>query len=63
MEEIVNISYWYASPDGTFIKVFGGEKPPHVLPRFSMDKFFMQDIAYHISIGLLAGMHRRKKAP
>jgi len=33
MEAIINIAYWYASLDGTFIIVFGGEKPLHVLLR------------------------------
>ena len=63
MEALPNIAYWYASPSGTFIKMFGRDKPPHVLPRFSMDKLVMQEVTYHISIGLLIGLHMRKKAP
>lgn len=43
--------------------MFGEEKPLHELPRFSTYKLVMQEITYHISIGLLAGLHRRKKAP
>ena len=59
MEVILNIAYWYASLGGTFIRVFGREKPLHVLPRFSMDKLVMQEVSYHISTGLSAGLHRR----
>ena len=61
MEGILNIVDWYASPSGTFIKKFGGEKPLHVLPRFSMDKFLMQEIAYHLSTRLLSGLHKKKE--
>ena len=43
--------------------MFGGEKPLHVLPRFSTDKLVMQEISYHPSTGLSATLHRRKKAP
>lgn len=63
MEEILNIVYWYASPSGTFIKVFCGEKPPRVLPRYATEKLVMQEVAYHLSVGLSAGLHRKKKAP
>jgi len=35
MKALLNIADWYASLGGTFIKMFGGEKPLHALPRFS----------------------------
>ena len=38
MEEPINIADWYASPFGTFIWMYSVEKPPHVLPKFCMDK-------------------------
>jgi len=41
MQALLNIANWYASPDGTFIKMFGAKKPLHELPRFSMDKLVM----------------------
>ena len=43
--------------------MLGGEKPLHDLPRFSMDKLVMQEVAYHISTWLPKILHRRKKAP
>lgn len=63
MQELLNNADWYASPSGTFIKMFSGENPMHVLPRFVTDKLVMQEVMYHISTGLLARLHRRKKAP
>ena len=63
MGEILNISYWYASLGGTLIWMFGGEKPLHVLPRFSTDKLVMQVVPYHMSTGLSTRLHRRKKVP
>ena len=62
MEVILNIVDWYASLSGTFIRVFGGEKPPHVLPMYATDKLVMQEISYHLSMGLFIGLHRNKKA-
>lgn len=38
------------------------EKLPHELLRFSMDNLVMQEVVYHISIGFLAALYRRKKA-
>jgi len=63
MQALLNIVDWYASPIGTFIKMFSREKPLDVLPMFAMDKLIMQEDAYHISTGLSIGLHRRKKAP
>ena len=63
MEALIEIAGWYASPLGTFIWMYITEKPPHVLLKFSMDKLVMQEVSYHISIGLSARLHRKKKAP
>lgn len=45
------------------MRVFGEEKPPHVLPRHATDNLIMQEVLCHLSIGLSAGLHRKKKAP
>jgi len=60
---LVDIVDWYASPLGTFIWMYSEEKPPHVLPKFSMDKLVMQELLYRISTGFSARLHRKKKAP
>lgn len=41
MEALIDIVDCYASTGGTFIKLFGREKPLHVLPRFSTDNLMM----------------------
>lgn len=63
MEALLNIADWYASPEGTFIRMYNKEKALNVLPRFSKDKLVMQEVAYHISTGFLAALHKKKKAP
>ena len=52
MEALVNITDWYASPLGTFIRMYNAEKPPQVLSKFSMCKIVMQEVSYHISVGM-----------
>jgi len=63
MEALLNISDWYASTDGTFIRMYNTEKAPHLLPKFSMNRLVMHEVAYHILTGLLARIHRKKKEP
>ena len=41
MEALLNITDWYASIEGTFIRMYNTEKSLHVLPRFSTDKLVM----------------------
>lgn len=43
--------------------MFGGEKPLHVLQRYATDKLIMQEVSYHLAIGLSATLHRKNKAP
>lgn len=63
MEAIVDITDWYASLGGTFIRVFGREKPLHVLPRYATNKLIMQEMSYHLATGLSPALHKKKKAP
>jgi len=63
IELLLNIANCYTSLEGTFIKMYNMEKDLHVLSRFSTDKLVMQEVSYHISIGLSAGLHKKKKAP
>jgi hypothetical protein len=37
MEALIDIADWYASPSDTFIRMYSAEKPPHVLPKFSLE--------------------------
>jgi len=52
MEALTDISNWYASSSSTFIQMYSAEKPPHVLPKISLDILIIQEVAYHISSGL-----------
>ena len=62
MEAISEITDWYASPYATFLRVFSGEKSPHVFPRYSVDNIFMQEVVYHLSTRLAKTLHRKKIA-
>lgn len=53
MEAMPELADWFASPDETYLKMFGSQKSPHILPRYATDKLVMQEFAYHISTGLL----------
>lgn len=63
MEEISKITDWFASLDGTFLRLFDVEKPPYVLPRYATNKRVMKEVSYHLTIGLLAAFQRKNKSP
>lgn len=63
MHAFLNILYWYATPNGTFIRMFGIEKPLYELRRFSIDKLVMQEVAYNISTQCSTTLYSWKKAP
>ena len=61
-EALIDITDWYSSLFGTFIRMFSAEKPPHVLPNFPLDILVMQEVAYHITTILTARLDQKKKA-
>lgn len=48
MEASIGIANLYTSLSSTFIRIFSAEKPPHLLPKFSLDVLVMQEVAYKI---------------
>lgn len=42
MEAVSELAGWFASPNGTYLRVFGGQKSPHLLPRYATDKLVMK---------------------
>lgn len=62
-EAILDITDWYSSLRGTFIRIFGGEKTLHILPRYATENLVTQEVSYHISIGISVALHWRKMAP
>lgn len=63
MEVVSEISNYFASPNATFLRLFGKQISLHLLPKYVTDKLFMQEFAYHLSIGLSTTLHKKKKAP
>ena len=46
IEFIRRIGDWCLMENGTYIKIYGAMKPPHLLPRFVPDKLVLQEVAY-----------------
>jgi len=63
MTTLIDMANWYGSLFGNFIHMYNEKKPPHVLPKFSMNKLVMQEMSYHILVALSARLHQKKKAP
>lgn len=63
MEVIAYIAYWYASPDGTFLRLFSREKSWHDLPKYSMYKIVMEEVSYHLPTWFSTLFHRKNKEP
>lgn len=57
IEALIDIIDLYASPFDSFIRIYSTKNPMHVLSKFSLDILVMQEVAYHISIGLTTRMH------
>lgn len=41
METVLELVDWFASPNGTYLRVFSGHKSPHMLLRYAIDKLVM----------------------
>lgn len=63
METMAELVDWFASLDHIYLIVFGRQKSRHMLLRYAANKVVMQEVAYHLSIGLSRVLHRKKKAP
>jgi hypothetical protein len=47
---------------GTYIRVYGATKSPHLLPKFILDRLVLQEIAYQTLVyGVGAALNRDKK--
>jgi hypothetical protein len=58
---IRRIGDWYLMEHGTYIRIYGAMKPPHLLPRFIPDKLVLQEVAYQTIIHGVEGMLYRSK--
>jgi hypothetical protein len=60
---VKRIGDWYLLEYGTYIRIYGATKAPHLLPKFFLDKLVLQDIAYQMVIhGVGATLYRDKKS-
>jgi hypothetical protein len=60
---IIRIGDWYLMEHGTYIRIYGAKKPPHLLPLFNPDKLVLQEVAYQTIIhGVRGILYRSKKS-
>ena len=52
MDAMSEIKDWFASPDGTYLRVFTNNDSPHILLRHATKNMTMKEVCYHISIEL-----------
>ena len=62
MSVVSEVVDWFTSRDGTHLKVFGFQKQSHLLLRYAINKIVIQQVAYHLVIGLSVMLQRKKKA-
>jgi hypothetical protein len=58
---IKRIGNWYLMEHGTYIRVYGAMKSPHLLPRFVPDRLVLQEVAYQTVIHRVSGILYRDK--
>jgi hypothetical protein len=59
---IKNIGDWYLMEHGTYIRIYGATKAPHLLPCFFIDKLVLQEISYQTVIhGVGVTLYHKKK--
>jgi hypothetical protein len=60
---IRRIGDWYLMEHGTYIRIYGAMKAPHLLPRYVPDKLVLQEVAYQTVINRVREiLYRDKKA-
>lgn len=47
-EVIPSMGDWFVDIDGTYLRIFRANKPPHLLPRFVIDGVVLQEIVYQV---------------
>lgn len=63
MDVVTKLAEQFASPDGTYLRVFGYQNSSPLLLKYATDILVRWEILYHLSIGLLVVFQRKKKAP
>jgi hypothetical protein len=48
MDATKEIGDWFIDEEYTYNSLFGCEGPPHLFPRYVLDRIELREIAYHI---------------
>ena len=60
--DLTVVASWFGEEKFTYIRVFGSQARPHVLPLYIRDKLLVREVAYQISAeGVTQTLKRAKK--
>jgi len=47
--DLISIGRWFGEENFTYVRIFGSQANPHVLPLYVPDKLLAREIAYQIT--------------
>jgi len=50
LKVVGKVEGWYALEKGTYIKIYGATKAPHLFPKFILDKLVLKEVSYHMLV-------------
>jgi hypothetical protein len=62
IDVIKEIGDWFIDEEFSYIRIYGCEGAPHLLPRYVPDRLALREIAYQIvGVGIVASLSRSQK--
>jgi hypothetical protein len=62
LETLQEIADWYLEKNYTYIRVYGCNTPPHLLPRYVSDKLLTREVTYQtMEVGIVAALQTANK--
>jgi hypothetical protein len=59
---IKEIGDWFVDEEFSYIRIYGCEGAPHILPRYVPDRLVLREIAYQIvGVGIVASLSKSQK--
>jgi hypothetical protein len=57
IDAIKDIGDWYVDEEFSYIRIYGCEGYPHLLPRYVLDRLALREISYQtVTIGIVASL-------
>jgi hypothetical protein len=59
---IKEIGDWFIDEEFSYIRIYGCEGAPHILPRYVPERLTLREIAYQtVGVGIVASLSKSKK--